>query len=602
MTEETYAAFLRCSEEELQNPELSLERQLHNCGASVARWGGHIVVVYYEIETGSSSYERRGTRTNLAGYNLPIPRAGGLHELVRDAQRSPRPFDRVVCESINRLARNPAVTFSVEEQLLRAGVLLHCTDEPFEESFGSIVLRHLNVGLARGYLFNLKKASREGVQAGIRKGWHMGGAALYGYQFARQEHPNPHKRRQGLTRSTLDLDPVRATVVRLIFDQYLHGQGGLDEICGLLNSDLARFPPPVPTDPHRRSLTWKRSTIWAILHNPKYTGYQVWNRRASKTGHGRSNQPAEWTWSEEPSHPAIVTVEEFKRVDAAARHKRRSRRTDPPTPTPTTRAPYLLRGRIACACGLRMIGCRRKHTIRYYMCEPSRMRGNSAAPDHPHTVYVPERALLDGVTDFLRTAIYGPDRAGYWMLALQRAQATDNFTAPARARVEELEAAVADLEGRLRRQVLTLEDEQISPAAREPIVHRIAELRHEIAERQAALAALREQLPASPADPQVVADLLATLPIRDGELRELPEQELRDIFASLDLAISYDYRRHIAELALTLAARGRQGEGLHLWSAPAARSRPDPRSVRTPDRRDHAAGQGSARPLGTAFR
>jgi site-specific DNA recombinase len=148
----------------------------------------------------------------------------------------------------------------------------------------------------------------------------------------------------------------------------------------------------VPTDPQRRSPTWKRSTIWAILHNPKYTGYQVWNRRASKTGHGRRNQPDQWTWSQEPSHPPIVTVEEFQRVDAVAEHKRRSRRSDAPPARPTTRAPYLL-------------------------------RGNPAGPDHPHTVYVPERALLDGVTGFLRTAVYGPERAGYWTLALQRAQA-----------------------------------------------------------------------------------------------------------------------------------------------------------------------------------
>src|SRR6266545_3813386 len=86
VTEETYAAFLRCSEEQLQNPELSLERQLHNCRMFAARWGGRIGIVYYEIETGSSSYQQRGTRTSLAAYQLPIPRAGGLHELVRDAR------------------------------------------------------------------------------------------------------------------------------------------------------------------------------------------------------------------------------------------------------------------------------------------------------------------------------------------------------------------------------------------------------------------------------------------------------------------------------------------------------------------------------------
>jgi hypothetical protein len=40
-------------------------------------------------------------------------------------------------------------------------------------------------------------------------------------------------------------------------------------------------------------------------------------------------------------------------------------------------------------------------------------------------------------------------------------------------------------------------------------VQRIAQLRHDVAERQAALSAPRNQLPDSPADPKVVADLLA---------------------------------------------------------------------------------------------
>ncbi len=45
--------------------------------------------VYYEIETGTSRYDQRGKGTNLAGYRIPIARAGGLHELVADANRTP---------------------------------------------------------------------------------------------------------------------------------------------------------------------------------------------------------------------------------------------------------------------------------------------------------------------------------------------------------------------------------------------------------------------------------------------------------------------------------------------------------------------------------
>jgi hypothetical protein len=38
-----------------------------------------------------------------------------------------------------------------------------------------------------------------------------------------------------------------------------------------------------------------------ILRNPKYTGYMVWNRRATKKG-GKVNPPEAWVWSEQPTH------------------------------------------------------------------------------------------------------------------------------------------------------------------------------------------------------------------------------------------------------------------------------------------------------------
>ena len=337
----------------------------------------------------------------------------------------------MICENINRLARNPAVTFTVDEQLRAAGVTLLCADEPFEESFGSILLRHINVGLARGYHFDLMRKTREGRQSGTRQGWHMGGIAAYGYQFSRHEHPNPHKRSRGLSRSRLDLDPVRAPVVRRIFDEYLYGPRGLDEICQLLNSDLDRFPPPVPTDPARRSGAWSRSSIWSILRNPKYTGFQVYNRRASRTRRGRPNDPTQWTWSTEPAHPAIVTTDEFKQVDAVATSKARSRRTNAPARPDPRPAQYLFHGMVRCACGLRMRGCRRKQTILYYQCQPARICGRPPAAGHPAGIYVAETALLDGVTGFLATAVYGPGRASYWERALTATDAPDP-AAPAR--------------------------------------------------------------------------------------------------------------------------------------------------------------------------
>jgi hypothetical protein len=60
MSEDLWALVMRCSNEELQNPELSLDRQLRVCDGAVTRWGGRIVAIYYEIETGTLRLEDRG--------------------------------------------------------------------------------------------------------------------------------------------------------------------------------------------------------------------------------------------------------------------------------------------------------------------------------------------------------------------------------------------------------------------------------------------------------------------------------------------------------------------------------------------------------------
>ncbi len=80
---------------------------------------------------------------------------------------------------------------------------------------------------------------------------------------------------------------MRAPVVKLIYDLYLSGGVGITQIRNALNADPDRYPPPIPVDPARSLGAWSRSSIWEVLRNPKYTGYQVWNRRARKTAGNR---------------------------------------------------------------------------------------------------------------------------------------------------------------------------------------------------------------------------------------------------------------------------------------------------------------------------
>jgi DNA invertase Pin-like site-specific DNA recombinase len=210
-----YAWYGRVSTEDEQDPTLSFPRQLSNAERSVADSGGRIAAHYYDIESGTRSYDDRGSG-GLSGFDIPIMRDGGLQELLADAKHRPPRFDRVIVESISRLSRNSSVAFRVDDELKKAGVRLCAADEPLEENFGTIVLRHVNIGIARGYHHELMVKSRQGQETSIRQGWHTGGVALYGYQFVHHDHPNPHKASRGVRKRTLELDPVRAPVVRHI--------------------------------------------------------------------------------------------------------------------------------------------------------------------------------------------------------------------------------------------------------------------------------------------------------------------------------------------------------------------------------------------------
>ncbi|MGH9077918.1 MAG: recombinase family protein, partial [Acidimicrobiales bacterium] len=160
-----YAWYGRVSTEDEQDPTLSFPRQLANAERQVAEAGGRIVAHYYDIESGTRTYDARGSG-GLAGFDIAIPRDGGLKELLADAGRRPGRFDRVIVESISRLSRNSSVAFRVEDELRSAGVRLCAADEPLEESFGTIVLRHVNIGIARGYHHELMVKSLRDTMRG----------------------------------------------------------------------------------------------------------------------------------------------------------------------------------------------------------------------------------------------------------------------------------------------------------------------------------------------------------------------------------------------------------------------------------------------------
>ncbi|TDB89877.1 recombinase family protein, partial [Actinomadura sp. 7K534] len=191
-------------------------------------------------------------------------------------------------------------------------------------------------------------------------------------------------------------DEVRGPVVQAIFEMRIDERLGYQEIADRLNVDLERSPPPVATAKSRSVGRWTYSSVRDVLCNPKYTGYMVWNRKATSSAGGRSNPPEAWVWSGQPTHPGLVTIEVFTEAQRVARDNVRSRsRSGGPSRPKKPRRVFVLRSYMTCGlCGRRMFGKQDSgHT--YYVCSPKRAylpNGNLKEPTPALVQRVNERA------------------------------------------------------------------------------------------------------------------------------------------------------------------------------------------------------------------
>ncbi len=185
-------------------------------------------------------------------------------------------------------------------------------------------------GMSKGERNRIKIRVRSAMQAQTKvEGRYLGGRPPYGYRLVDAgPHPNPAKAADGKRLHVLELDPVTAPVVARIFRDYLNGVG----IWALAERLTAEgIPCPSAHDPgrnrHRSGIAWSKGAIRAILLNPRYTGYQVWNKqRKAETlldvedvalGYEtrlRWNDTSTWVWSDRIAHPPIIDEDTFEQV------------------------------------------------------------------------------------------------------------------------------------------------------------------------------------------------------------------------------------------------------------------------------------------------
>jgi site-specific DNA recombinase len=412
-------AFLgRTSTAVVQDPVSSMRRQARSAQEK-APPGSFIAAWFWDIESGGMDLEARGHGSAHEKFDVGIPRDGGIADLLAEAA-SPSPrFAAVICEDIERSGRDTFNALKLERQLSDAGIPLLAADEPIDlegMNATTILVRRVKQGVAEWYRFQIKEKAWKGLREHALDGWNIG-PAPYGYVADRVPHPVPVKAAQGRTKTRLALDAERAPVVAQIYTWRTADKLGIPEITGRLNADHDAYPPP------DEATGWTNSGVTSILSNPKYTGHMVFGRRRTRAGkRGQPVPPAQWLWTPQPVHPAIITRATWDAAQGAG--ERHGTTPDGDTRHPRARRAYLLRGRVRCRpCRRRMHGATRPSTRYYtggpdvdhvyYLCphDPANPRHQAQAPDHPATVSVREDLLIETMCQFFAARIFGPDRA-----------------------------------------------------------------------------------------------------------------------------------------------------------------------------------------------
>ena len=534
-------AFLgRTSTLEMQDPRASLSRQIRSARAWLPE-GWFIAAWYWDVESGGLDLEARGRGTAWQTFAGPdLPRDGGLADLLTEAA-SPAPrFAVVVCEDIERSGRDTFNALKLEKKLTRQGIALFATDEPTViegVNATTVLVRRVKQSVAEWLRLQIKEKTWKGLAEHALDGWNIG-PAPYGYTADRIPHPVPVKASQGRTKTRLALDPARAPVVEQIFTWRVVHKLGMPAIAARLNQDPARYPAPTGRG-------WTTQTVYAVLGNPKYTGHMVYGRIRNRNGRRVTVPQAEWLWSPEPVHPAIVHRDTWTAAQEISAGHSTSRDGDGISRHPAATRTYAYRGRVRCRdCRRRMAASTYPSpagTRVYYQCphNPANPRHAAASPDHPRTVKAPEPRLDQIVRLFFTDHVFGPGRAE--LLAAQL-PATDAAAAADR------DASAAAIRSRLRQIdtaqnscILELEQLPADPAdtaaaaLRGRIRARFTDLHQEREQLDTQLAALAATQPRA-ADPA----LLDELPLAGDILPGLPADLKARLLEAFDIQVLWN--------------------------------------------------------------
>ena len=360
-----------------------------------------------------------------------------FQRMLEDAASPERRFDVICVHAFSRFYRNGAEMELTIRKLRKLGVEVVSVTQPTGDDPSQQLMRQI-IGIFDEYTSreNGKNVTRS-MRESAKQGFWNGATPPLGYRIVEAE------RRGAKIKKRLDVDPVEAELVRLIFSLYAEGDGtsgplGVKDTGKWLNARGYRT---------RRGATFGVGPIHGILTNACYaTGKWPYGRRNSRTG--EMHDPSTII---DITVPPIIPMTLFEKVRAKlAAH-------NPKVTAPrVVNGPTLLTGLAVCAsCGSGMTrtGTRRgERSYTYYSCAGCQQKGKTVCKGR----HVPLAKLDDLVITNIRERLLRPERLSDILSALVDREAMKD--AAVAERRKSLEGAISSAEEKLARLYRAIED------------------------------------------------------------------------------------------------------------------------------------------------
>ena len=313
--------------------------------------------------------------------------------------------DVVIVYDVDRLARKSVYQALIEEEFLREGAVIEYVIGQYDDSDEGRLQKQIRASIAEYEKAKILERSKRGKRGKAMSGYVVvGSRPPYGYQVVSE----PHK-------SWLEIDEDEAEIVRLVFDWYLHGDGGgkplsmnaiakkLTDLGILTRGDkLGHF------HKKRGAGQWSGAMIRHILKNDTYTGTWYYGKTKMvddgkkrnpkpKCGFGKQVARDRSEWIGVPV-PVIIDEETFKR--ASARVELNAQQADR-----SVKHHYLLGRRLKCVkCNYTYKGRTRKKNY-YYYCGGTEQRPVKICNAPPFKGKIVDRVVWEWLVSLIKNPV-----------------------------------------------------------------------------------------------------------------------------------------------------------------------------------------------------